>query len=982
MSSGNADSDYGSSRSSIGLVSLLILSSLGAVLMAPTASASVSGDYEISASLSPLPGDYMSAWDPVYFEVEVTNSGFFYNTQTRSIEWFVCEGIQDETSCYNDREDYGIGSIEPIAVGESISYSFSQSFTSNGDEGPYTLVYRFIDSDTKTFNDVGIYNFNLAQKLVDVIFEQQNPIEQLVGVANYDGNVILNTDTDYNMSIDGVVKSCGSCGLVANIGWRLIDGFGVERANSTTPYSDLPSWGESSFTRQMPPLNFDSEGSYEMVFGILDSNGTPSGDMNSYNDLQTVNVIFDDSVDLQITSMYPLSAPTSPDYFYGDDSVSVTVSNLGNHSVVEPLIRFTVMDLNEQIQSEEDCLPAEILPGETESCVFDINHLGDKKLRVFVSEALNEGLDVKPSDNVLNVNAEVIRGQINPIVEQSNFFGTYKTADNITFTARTLSTAAAPLSYTWWSSGIIYLGSGQELIVPASNIGLGDHFITVRATDALGQLESATIPITVFNSTDIGVGDWLNGSAVTRTHAKGVAMYDYPLDGVNYAPGEGLEALIRMSIDVLPTGEDPDAGMDWMEFDINLSKIIPDNVPRESIEIHQLYGFDQLDWDRLDSENYFEIIDNDTLRVHIIENMDLLIVGDLPAPEINLDNPIITLLPDGEMQLDWNSSGDLSNPYFGGWKVFRVTSPITASAYFPDPNDIPSEFVWKGLMQDSLSATLDGTATSWIDERSLETGTCSSYAVIPIDRAGEPNYLEAKVTLVDGLPGLTCGDAIDPSAEVSGFKSNVVYNNNTACYNQFLDWDRCYELTLTWTWPDHEPEGNITWNMYRIEQKPSDVDLRYIEPIATNLVNVPGEVGTFTQNGTEYDGIMPYRTYYFILTPVDSVGNEYTIISYPSDNVERVYVEDAYWEYNEYRIPEPPEPPEPPYGVEWLGDLQEYMEIETFQIAGIVLLMTIIINFIGLPIILKKKKRMSRVLSKRAANQPADMDDEFEDFFN
>ena len=141
MSSGNADSDYGSSRSSIGLVSLLILSSLGAVLMAPTASASVSGDYEISASLSPLPGDYMSAWDPVYFEVEVTNSGFFYNTQTRSIEWFVCEGIQDETSCYNDREDYGIGSIEPIAVGESISYSFSQSFTSNGDEGPYTLVY-------------------------------------------------------------------------------------------------------------------------------------------------------------------------------------------------------------------------------------------------------------------------------------------------------------------------------------------------------------------------------------------------------------------------------------------------------------------------------------------------------------------------------------------------------------------------------------------------------------------------------------------------------------------------------------------------------------------------------------------------------------------------------------------------------------------------------------------------------------------------
>ena len=37
---------------------------------------------------------------------------------------------------------------------------------------------------------------------------------------------------------------------------------------------------------------------------------------------------------------------------------------------------------------------------------------------------------------------------------------------------------------------------------------------------------------------------------------------------------------------------------------------------------------------------------------------------------------------------------------------------------------------------------------------------------------------------------------------------------------------------------------------------------------------------------------------------------------------------------------------------------------------------------IGLPLILKKKKRMARVLAKRAANQPANDEDEFEDFFN
>ena len=167
--------------------------------------------------------------------------------------------------------------------------------------------------------------------------------------------MILNTDTDYVMSIEGIVNSCGTCGLEADLGWKLIDTFGVERANSTTTYTNLPAWGESYFTREMPPLNFDTEGQFTMVFGILNSSGTPSGDMNSFNDLQSVEVLFDDTVDLQITSLFPLNAPNSADYYYGNDSVGVTITNLGNHTVVEPLVRFTVMDLNDQTESEEDC---------------------------------------------------------------------------------------------------------------------------------------------------------------------------------------------------------------------------------------------------------------------------------------------------------------------------------------------------------------------------------------------------------------------------------------------------------------------------------------------------------------------------------------------------------------------------------------------------------------------------------------------------
>jgi len=982
MSSAHAVSGNGSSRKSIGLAALLMISSLVGVMLVPTAAATVSGDYEITASISPKPGDYISAWDPIFIEVEVTNSGFFFNSQARSIEWFVCEGIKDENTCFNDRDGYGIGSIEPLPLGNSISYTFSTMFSSDGNEGEFTIVYRFIDSDTNTANDVGIYNFNLAQNLVDIEIGPQDPISQLEDLAIYDGNLILNTDTDYNMSIEGIVKSCPSCGLVADIGWKLIDSLGVERANSTTPYSNLPNSGEDAFSRMMPPLNFDTEGKFTMIFGLISSNGTPSGDMNSYNDQQIVNVTFDDTVDLQITSMFPLSAPNSAKYFYGNDSVSVTITNLGNHTVVEPLVRFTVMDLEGEIQSEEDCNPIEIVPAEIVNCIFDMNQLGDKKLKVFVSEALNEGLDSKPADNIINVISEVIAGDIRPTIVQSDFYGTYKTADMINFSATVLPTAAGPLTYTWWLGGIIPLGSGQTLQVPAMNIGLGDHYVSVRSTDSLGTMESATTQITVFNSTDIGVGDWLNGSAVTRTHAAISADYDYPAQGVRYFTGNDVEPLIRLSLEVFSTSGENSPGMDWMEFDINISVLIPDNVPREHLSVHRLLGYQQGDWEPLGSENSFEIIDNDTIRVRLIENMDLLLVGELPAPDIDSGQPEITRLPDGKMRLDWSPTGDLDNPYFGGWNIYRITSPITASAYFPDPNVTPSLFVWNGLMQGSLSASLDGTTSSWVDERELQTGMCASYAIIPFDRSAEADHMEAKVSLVDGMPGLTCGDAIDPNAQVSGLRASQSYNNDTACFELFMDWNRCYEVTLTWTWPDHEPEGNISWNLYRVENKPNDVDLRFLEPIVSGIINQPGEVGTITQYGTEYDGIMPLRTYYYILTPLDTVGNELTIVDYPSNNVERVYVEEQYWDFNQDRIPIPPEPPEPPYGIEWLGDLEDYMENEVFQISGIVMLLTIVINFIGLPLILKKKKKMSRVLARRAGKKSGNEADDFEDFFN
>ena len=104
---------------------------------------------------------------------------------------------------------------------------------------------------------------------------------------------------------------------------------------------------------------------------------------------------------------------------------------------------------------------------------------------------MNEGMDSRPTDNALSVQTNVLVSSINPIIDQSDAYGVYNTGDNITF-SRISPVAATPLNFSWWYSGIVNLGYGQQVEVPASNIGLGDHYISVRVRDSLNNIETAT----------------------------------------------------------------------------------------------------------------------------------------------------------------------------------------------------------------------------------------------------------------------------------------------------------------------------------------------------------------------------------------------------------------------------------------------------------------------------------------------------------
>ena len=191
----------------------------------------------------------------------------------------------------------------------------------------------------------------------------------------------------------------------------------------------------------------------------------------------------------------------------------------------------------------------------------------------------------------------------------------------------------------------------------------------------------------------------------------------------------------------------------------------------------------------------------------------------------------------------------------------------------------------------------------------------------------------------------------------------------------------CYEVTVSWEWP--EGEVDETWDLYRTEQEPNGMDMTLLQPIISDMTYVAGESFTYTVSGIDDDSIKPSKTYYYILTPTDEYGNERTIAFNGSANVKRVHIEDGWWKANPHLIPEPEPEPEPPLNSEWLGNFSDSLDQQAFQMAGIVTLSTLCIGVIMLAFIAKRLKRLRKVVAARNRRQAAEsMADEFEDFFN
>ena len=971
-------------RASLGFVFMLLLSSLGALATVPASSAALPGSIGITDSVSPIPDGWYSSFDTIQFQAELTNYYAGASGNGRTLTWFACDGditISQCKSTYDDTGQFAVGNVP----GQSSQTATSTDLWIPGQsaEGVFTVLYAFSQNDQMAADDEFKFTINLTNDFVDVIADTaHNPLEHLDHLAVYDGESVLNTDTEYVFKAKGQSTVCGVCTFSGDFGWQLWDADGTMMLKEAYRTVDnLPAWGGyDPYNLNLPAFTHGQEGRYMLKFGLFGSSGNPYGDLNPANDLASFEIVLDDTVDLKIVDVYPSHNSESEQFYYGTERVVSIFANLGNTTVENITVSFGVYDTVYNLEVEDSCDIPFMHPGETASCNFNMTTTGDDRLlRVQMPTIYQNGEDVRMGDNLYQLSVDVRVGGINPYVQTNSDNDVYLTTDDIELVGRFSSIASQPLNYTW-REGFYVWGHGQALNRTGEAFGLGHHNLTLQVSDPWGETEYTYIEFDVLNSVEIDAAPYMTGSAITENDATYTHDVLLPHLGKNYGIGGGESPLMMVDVSINAASEE-DPGLRGVDLMLNLSAILPDNIDLNTVDLRYLPDSDSVEWTFIDGvDTYAFSPDRDTVNISMTMDGVVLLIGELPHVDVVAEDVEWTQLQAGQIRLDWSPVGDLSNPYVGGWNIYKIQG-ISGTTVFPETATGINENIWEELTQNTLVETLPLGVDGWLDPLALETNICASYAILPIDREGNPNLQRANITRVDGSAGQLCGDAVPPTTNILDLTHTVTFTNDTECFDETKDWNRCYEVDLEWTWPDHEPQGNLTWNLYRVETQPADVNLKFIEPIYTNLQGVPGEDAVITQSGMERDGVLPYRTYYYILAPIDSVGNELMAANYPSNNIERVHIDDEWWAYNQHVIPPEPEPPEPPLGIPWLQQLNDDMQSEEFQLSGGVLLATIVLNFILLPLLLRRRKRLKRIVEARKRNAAMASMNEFDDFF-
>ncbi len=104
------------SKAGLGLVFLLLFSTLGTLAVTPSASANSSQSLGIASASQPDETKWYSSFGNIEFTVEIYNYAGAPAGLNRGMAWYVCEGDVTSSACKSNYEEKGIiniGNVNP-----------------------------------------------------------------------------------------------------------------------------------------------------------------------------------------------------------------------------------------------------------------------------------------------------------------------------------------------------------------------------------------------------------------------------------------------------------------------------------------------------------------------------------------------------------------------------------------------------------------------------------------------------------------------------------------------------------------------------------------------------------------------------------------------------------------------------------------------------------------------------------------------------
>ena len=631
--------------------------------------------------------------------------------------------------------------------------------------------------------------------------------------------------------------------------------------------------------------------------GVFEVRASVNGtllDPNSHNDMIAFDITVNDTTDVWIRDVVPARGTTSyvfqggeylVRYPYGEQSIRVVSGNIG-WVTTNALIEINLYNLqNNEFAAGPYSCTVTLIPGEEINCDFDFSSTGVFTLNASIT-TISGHIDSSQSDNWFEQNIIVDFGAINPTIANPTSGDVYETGQNILAVAGVDPQAPMPLNYTWKMNFMEVLGYGS---VANITLPMGEWVITLYVTDGVGNLEIATQSIRILNRVQFESMPYVASGVSVSTFSMEL-IFDEPqlphpgeFYGEAYNKGKEPLTMFNLSMDS-PYGVD--ISVDSLEAWLDLDYFLPASINRSTVEILRLPDWSSTVTEELTGDDHFVVDENGTL--HLVTFGDVggsfIIIGELDSINVNPANLTIVLQQDGQVMINWENEGDNSNPYFGGWRIYRKDMFRFS---FPFESETQFSSATSGYVVTDVSPQ----TTSWQDPNFWEQGTCLSYLVMSHSRAGLTDWRFGNVTNAVWNPitermvvDEVCVDNANPETTIDGLRASVTFTNAT----------QKHTVHLTWEWPEIDAEGPLTWNLYRSQLVLPSVT--YMEPLVTGLQGIPGESAWFNETENNFlESIKVEQTYYYVLVPFDEVGNSDYLVR--QGNAIQVEVDDMFWDY-------------------------------------------------------------------------------------